>query len=323
MKFVTYATRDSTEDGSHVGVLADGLVHQVIGGTRLMDLLGDPELLGVEGRRALASKSSAIPLDEVQLGAPVPRPPSVRDFMTFEAHVAGVASGGGGEPPKVWYRQPLFYFSNPQAVVGPYDDVAMPPATVRFDFELEVAAIVGRGGSNLTVEQASDAIAGYTILNDWSARDLQFREMQGHLGPAKGKDSALTLGPWLVTSDELEPWRNGPSFSLEMEVEINGEPFGRDRLDHMAWSFSQMVSYASRGTTLVPGDVLGSGTCGSGCLAEAWSRNGLDSHPALEPGDVVTMRVEQLGEISNRVVAPLPLHDIGAPRTAAPDEVRR
>jgi 2-keto-4-pentenoate hydratase/2-oxohepta-3-ene-1,7-dioic acid hydratase in catechol pathway len=188
----------------------------------------------------------------------------------------------------------------------------MAPGTRSFDFEMEVAAVIGRQGRDLSVEEAVGHIAGYAILIDWSARDLQFREMQGSLGPAKGKDTATTLGPWLVTPDELEPHVSGPSFALDMEVELNGEPFGRDRLDHMGWSFAQMVSYASRGTRLVPGDVLGSGTCGTGCLAEQWGRQHPKVPRVLVPGDVLTFRVQELGEITQRVVEGAPVTDLGS-----------
>ncbi len=320
MRFVTYQLADDPDNRSRVGVVRNDVVHEIPGVTRLLDLLVDDATLHDAGGSALREPAGVAALEEIRLLAPIPTPPSVRDFMTFEEHLKGTLLNQGPDvkPSKVFYRQPLFYFTNPVATLGPADDVPVPPGTRSFDFELEVAAVVGKEGANLSAAEAPDHIIGYTILIDWSARDLQFREMQGGLGPAKGKDTATTLGPYLVTADELAPFASGPSFSLGMEVELNGKPFGGDRLDNMAWSFAQMVAYAARGTRVVPGDVLGSGTCGNGCLAEQWGRQGPDvPKEGLRVGDVVTFRVEQLGEITQRIVdGPLPT-DIG-PCLASP-----
>ncbi|MET1075495.1 MAG: fumarylacetoacetate hydrolase family protein, partial [Umezawaea sp.] len=169
--------------------------------------------------------------------------------------------------------------------------------------ELEVAAVIGTGGRDLSPERARDHIAGYTIFNDWSARDLQFREMKVNLGPCKGKDFASTLGPVLVTADELESYRDAEGFlRLAMTVEVNGREVGRDLLSNMGWPFEELVAYASRGAEIRPGDVLGSGTCGGGgCLAELWGRRGVQDPPPLGPGDVVTMTVQGIGTITNTV----------------------
>jgi 2-keto-4-pentenoate hydratase/2-oxohepta-3-ene-1,7-dioic acid hydratase in catechol pathway len=264
----------------------------------------------------LRDTGEALPLDSVRLLPPV-EPPSIRDFLTFEQHVEGMVRLH--EPPRgihpQWYEAPTFYFSNPHSLIGAHDDVAIPPGCDVFDYELEVAAVIGRDGRDVTPEEAGEHIAGYTILNDWSARDLQFAEMQVGLGPAKGKDSAITLGPWVVTADELEPYRRGDRLDLELEVLVNGERTGGDTLASMAWSFEDLVAYASRGTWVRTGDVLGSGTCGGGCLAELWGRSGRREPTPLAVGDVVTMNVQGIGTISNRVVAgvdPVPV-----PRAAA------
>jgi 2-keto-4-pentenoate hydratase/2-oxohepta-3-ene-1,7-dioic acid hydratase in catechol pathway len=251
----------------------------------------------------MAEWKVVVPLESVRLLPPL-TPPAIRDFVTFEEHVEGVARRFGDTIVPEWYEAPTFYFTSPHALIGAHDDVPVPPGCHAFDFELEVAAVVGRPGRDLTPEQARDHIVGYTILNDWSARDLQAREMRVKLGPAKGKDSASTLGPWLVTSDEIQDRRDADGFlDLTMTVSRNGERAGGDTLANMAWTFEEMVAYASRGTWVRPGDVLGSGTCGSGCLAEIWGRRGSQNPRPLAPGDVITMAVERLGTISNTVVA--------------------
>jgi 2-keto-4-pentenoate hydratase/2-oxohepta-3-ene-1,7-dioic acid hydratase in catechol pathway len=176
--------------------------------------------------------------------------------------------------------------------------------------------VVGRDGASLTPEQAREHVFGYTILNDWSARDLQAREMKVNLGPAKGKDSASTLGPWLVTADELEPYRDADGFlALDMRVSVNEVEIGQDLLSNMSWPFEELISYASRGTEVRAGDVLGSGTCGNGgCLAELWGRRGEAAPGPLQPGDVVEMTVEGIGTIRNRVVAGIDLPAVAPAR---------
>ena len=268
------------------------------------------------GQRALAVPS--VPLASARLMPPL-RPPTIRDFVAFEEHVEGVAASvgdGGGVVPE-WYEAPTFYFTNPYAVGGPYDDVPVPPGSQLLDFECEVAVVVGGDGASLTPEQAKDHIFGYTILNDWSARDLQRREMKVSLGPAKGKDSATTLGPWLVTADELAPYLDEDGFlALEMTVAVNDTQVGQDLLSNMGWPFEDLISYASRGTWVRAGDVLGSGTCGNGgCLAELWGRRGWLDPPPLRPGDVVEMTVEGIGTIRNQVVPGAGLPSVRAART--------
>jgi 2-keto-4-pentenoate hydratase/2-oxohepta-3-ene-1,7-dioic acid hydratase in catechol pathway len=312
MRFATYEL-----DGTvHAGVVAGLDVHALPLGTTVLDLVraGLPEALATG---ATALTGPPVPLDRVRLLPPL-APPTVRDFVAFEEHVEGVVasvSGGSGVPAE-WYEAPTFYFTNPYALIGAHDDVPMPPGSRLLDFELEVAAVVGRDGSSLTPAQARDAIFGYTVLNDWSARDLQRREMKVGLGPAKGKDSATTLGPWLVTADELEPFRDEDGFlALDLRVSVNDVEIGHDLLANMGWPFEELVSYASRGTWVRAGDVLGSGTCGNGgCLAELWGRRGEQDPPALRAGDVVEMTVEGIGTIRNRVVPGIELPPVRAAR---------
>ena len=241
---------------------------------------------------------------------------AIRDFITFEQHTAGSlrAVSGTDEIPEAWYEAPAFYFTNPHAAIGTGAPVTLPPGSVTFDFELEVAAVIGRAGYNLTVEEAEECIVGYTILNDWSARDLQRREMRVGLGPAKGKDTATTLGPVMVTADELEVYREGDRLGLDMEVMVNGELIGSDNLRQMAWSFAELVAYASRGTWVRPGDIIGSGTSGGGCLAEFWGWSGTEVPSPIRVGDTVTMRVAGLGQISNTVTRSPELHPVPSAR---------
>ena len=295
------------------GVLDGDRLHPLPADIDLLRLVraGLPALLRA-GEEALAGPAGP-DLAAVRLLPPL-QPPTVRDFVTFEEHVEGVRRSidGVGGVPAQWYEAPTFYFGNPYAVIGAHDDVPMPPGSSVLDFELEVAAVIGKEGSDLTPEQARDHIVGYTIFNDWSARDLQSREMKVGLGPCKGKDTATTLGPWLVTADELEPHRDADGFlRLVLTAEVNGEVVGRDLLSNMGWTFEEMTAYASRGTVVRPGDVLGSGTCGNGgCLAELWGLRGVQDPAPLQPGDTVTLTVQGIGTVSNTVVpgaGPLPV----------------
>jgi 2-keto-4-pentenoate hydratase/2-oxohepta-3-ene-1,7-dioic acid hydratase in catechol pathway len=300
MRFATFSAGGQV----HAGVVSEAGLHPLPDGTTVLDLVqtGLPAALEA-GQRAL--EEPAVPLEGARLLPPLD-PPTIRDFVAFEEHVEGVVAsvGDGAGVVAEWYEAPTFYFTNPYAVTGPYDDVPVPPGSELLDFELEVAVVVGRDGASLTPEQAREHIFGYTILNDWSARDLQRREMKVSLGPAKGKDSATTLGPWLVTADELEPYRGPDGFlALDMRVSVNGAEAGQDLLSNMSWPFEDLISYASRGTWVRAGDVLGSGTCGNGgCLAELWGRRGQLDPPPLRPGDVVEMTVEGIGTIRNTVV---------------------
>jgi 2-keto-4-pentenoate hydratase/2-oxohepta-3-ene-1,7-dioic acid hydratase in catechol pathway len=294
-------------DGQYRQALVhDDLLHPLPAGTDLFELLA-----AHPGEDEVLSRCAApVALAGQRLLPPV-RPTSIRDFITFEQHVEG--SFKGSRDPAVvpeWYEIPTFYFTNPYALIGPADPVPVPPGCTVFDFELEVAAIIGTGGGNLRVEEAEGHIAGYSIFNDWSARDLQVHEMRIGLGPAKGKDTASTLGPYLVTPDELEPYRQGDRFDLTMSVSVNGTAIGKDSLANSAWSFPELIAYASRGTEVRASDILGSGTCGSGCLVEFWGRNGEQVPPPLAIGDTVTMEVTGLGTIENTVIPGAPVHPV-------------
>ena len=283
-------------------VVAGETVHEIAGRT-VDDLVRMGLTHALEaGREALATPG--VPLAEVVLELPF-QPASVRDFVTFESHVEGVRRSVDGAVgvPEAWYDAPTFYFTNPHALYGPDVAVRRPALCRKLDFELEVGAVVGRDGSDLSEAAAGEAIFGYTIVNDWSARDLQSREMQVGLGPAKGKDFATSIGPWIVTADELAPYVDGEGFlDLDCRVSVNGTQVGRDRLSNMGWTFAQMVAYASRDSLVRAGDLLASGTTGGGgCLAELWGRYGEDAPPPLEPGDEVRIDVEALGTLAATV----------------------
>ena len=219
-------------------------------------------------------------LEDVRLLAPVPRPPSVRDAYAFEEHIRNAArvTGRPGVPDE-WYELPLFYFSNPAAIYGPDDEILYPAGSEELDYELEVAAVIGAAG----------AVGGFTVMNDWSARDLQRKEMKVGLGPAKGKDFATSLGPIVVTPDELGDLR------LEMVARVNGEERSRGNLGDMYHSWEAIVAHASRNTGLRAGDILGSGTVGTGCILEQGDERW------LQPGDEVELEVEGIGVLRNRV----------------------
>ncbi|STX05712.1 fumarylacetoacetate hydrolase family protein [Kocuria rosea] len=246
---------------------------------------------------------------QVRLLAPL-EPRTVRDFVTFEEHVEGVSAsidGAGGVVPQ-WYEAPTFYFTNPHTIRATGETIPVPAGCSRMDLETEVAAVLGAidglTGTDLEPADAHRMIFGYTILNDWSARDVQAREMKVRLGPCKGKDFASTLGPWIVTADEVEHRHDAEGFlDLAMTAYINDQPLGTDSLAHMGWPFAELVAYASQDSRVVPGDVLGSGTSGRGCLAELWGRNGQLSPPPLVEGDRVRLVVEGIGEIENMIGA--------------------
>ncbi|MBX3195673.1 MAG: fumarylacetoacetate hydrolase family protein [Microbacteriaceae bacterium] len=283
--------------------------HDRVHGIELPHGLDWPGFLGLprdeqDGITVSAGRRFRRALDEVEFLAPV-EPRALRDYVTFEAHIAGMKKGepGDGTVPEQWYEAPRYLYANPWSVIGTGAEVPMPPGTERLDFELEVAAVVAHTVRDVAPEDAASHIAGYCIWNDWSARDLQGAEMRVGLGPSKGKDFANTLGPWITTPDELEEFRDGDRYALEMTVAINGETVGSDNLKNMSWSFEELLVYASRDAIVGAGDVLGSGTASTGALSERWSRNGDLTPPPLKVGDVVTMTVEGLGSIENRVVA--------------------
>lgn len=285
-----------------LGVIRHGTIQSLQTKLSLLEVLALPrrERDYLEGQ---AGKYFRAPADSVKFLPPV-EPRAMRDFLAFEAHISGMKKGfdGDGHVPEAWYDAPGFLFMNPWSVVGATDDVAMPPLTKKLDFELEIAAIVLKQAKDVSAAEAGEYIAGYCLFNDWSARDIQKREMQVGLGPNKGKDFANTLGPWITTPDELEEFRDGDRYDLTMTVSVNGVEIGRDNAKNLSWSFEEMLSHASRGAIVGAGDVLASGTCSQGALSEHWSRSGqFESPQSLQVGDVVEMTIEGLGTIRNTI----------------------
>jgi fumarylacetoacetate (FAA) hydrolase len=255
----------------------------------------------LEGFTPREDDDAVLSADDLVFGPPILRPPTFRDFYAFERHVRTMWERRGGEVPEAWYRLPIFYFSNISEIRGPDDPVWAPAASAELDYELEVAALIDTPVLDLPAERGAEAIGGFTILNDWSARDLQRDETVVRLGPAKGKDFASTIGPWLVTPDELAsaqlPCATGPD--LAMTAEVNGVETSRGSWATAQFSFGQMIARASADARLRPGDLIGSGTVGGGSLLEVRDET---LRRYLEPGDEVVLRVERLGALRTPIV---------------------
>ncbi|MEH7333475.1 fumarylacetoacetate hydrolase family protein [Neobacillus drentensis] len=237
-------------------------------------------------------------LSDLQLKAPLPNPRSFRDFYAFEQHVKTARENRGLKMIPEWYEIPVFYFSNHLAIKGPGEEIIKPIDCDWLDYELEVACIIGKTGRNISALEANDYIFGFCVLNDWSARDLQRKEMKVGLGPAKGKDFSTSLGPWIITKDELEDLRTGKGFDLSMKARVNGVQLSKGNLKELYFSFGEMIERASAGVTLYPGEVIGSGTVGTGCILEL----GEKVHRWLKQGDKVELEIENLGILENTII---------------------
>jgi len=301
MKLITY----DTANGPRAGVVVDGQVLDIAtllgeqGGLRdvrtLLELPNDP-LTRLKSALSSAPATQGVSLSKVRLRAPILQPPTVRDFMVYEGHAS---AGGTRQLSDAWYRLPIFYFSNPLCIFGPEDAIPYPSASEQLDYELELAAVIGREASNVAEADAFSYIAGFTIFNDWSCRDLQRDEMEARLGPAKGKDAASSLGPWIVTTDELAPFIRDSRLHVRCTLKVNGVQWMENNAGIMYHSWGAMIERASRDSRLVPGDVLGGGTVTGGSIGEA-IRNGFPAR-YLEPGDVVEIEVEGIGVLRNTI----------------------
>ncbi len=242
-----------------------------------------PSIRGPEGEMIAYTDTA------VRTMPPLPNPPSLRDFIAFEEHIAATSKKRGQAIPPEWYKAPVYYKGNHRTIIGPDEDLSWPLETTKLDYELELACVIGRKGRDISEWDAADYIAGYTIMNDFSARDIQFTEMACRLGPAKGKDFATAIGPCLVTTDEIPDLD-----ALKMVARVNGEVWSEGRFGTIHWTFPQMIVHVSRGETVYPGDLFGSGTVGGGC--------GLEMDRYLNPGDVVELEIQPIGILRNRIV---------------------
>ena len=289
MKFATVSTLRAT---SQPAIVLDDNIHT----------LPYPDMHGViaAGAENAAKKASkeALSFEEVSFLSPL-KPTTLRDGYAFEQHVTTANRNRGREVPEEWYQFPVFYFTNPNAVYGHEDIIPYPPYTQAMDYELEIAVVIGKAGINIRPDEAEQYIFGYTIFNDWSARDIQRKEMTVGLGPAKGKDFASSFGPVIITHDSLADKAVGRPgvYDLEMTARVNGVEMSRGNFKDMHWSFGEIIARASESVMLYPGDVIGSGTVGTGCLLELTKFQG----PWLNRGDVVELEIERIGILRNTV----------------------
>ena len=321
MKLVSYL-KDGHEQ---LAIFADGLlydtdgIHNELASSMGMFLNYWDEMLpaAMSGDMAIKegriSKNRGIPYDNVQVLAPVPFPTSCRDGYAFRQHVAAARRNRKADMIPEFDQYPIFYFTNHHSIQGPGEISCMPDHFEKLDFELEAAIVICRHGRNIRAEEADDYIGGIMIMNDMSARRLQMEEMLLNLGPAKGKDFATVTGPMLVTMDELEAFEipakenhTGKSWNLKMKCWVNGVQVSEGNVGDMDWTFAEIIERASYGVTLHPGDVIGSGTVGTGCFLELNGTGKLNDpdyeEQWLKEGDIVEMEIENLGKLSNTIV---------------------
>jgi len=306
MKLISYKQNGNIK----FGAFEEGMIYDLhsldskIADNILKFLKGGEEQLQL-AMTAIQNGNTSISAGDVELLSPVPNPISVRDAYAFRQHVATARRNRGLEMIPEFDEIPIFYFTNHHAVFGEGDFPVLQRHTEKLDFELECAAVIGKGGRNISVSDADDYIAGLMIMNDLSARVLQMQEMKLNLGPAKGKDFGSTFGPWLVTKDELEPYKHtsadGDRYDLKMKAFVNDIQVSGDTLSNMTWTFAQIIERVSYGVDIFPGDIIGSGTCGTGCFLEL-NGSRITDNQWLNPGDTVSLEIDGLGTLTNKIV---------------------
>jgi fumarylacetoacetate (FAA) hydrolase len=317
MKLVSY----KTEASEHLGVFVDGHIYNLNSCDKLIPddmnafLAGGEELMDRAKKISASIKAGTLAAKEeifFELLAPVPHPSSCRDGYAFRQHVASARRNRKLDMIPEFDAYPIFYFTNHNAIQGPGEITCMPDHFEKLDFELEAAVVIGKKGRNISAAEADEYIAGYMIMNDMSARTLQMEEMLLNLGPAKGKDFSTVIGPWLVTPDELEPYKVpakpghvGNAYKLNMKCWVNGVEVSSGSVADMDWTFAEIIERCAYGVDILPGDVIGSGTVGTGCFLEL-NGTGLLNDPSYTPqwlqeGDVVEMEITGLGRLSNTI----------------------
>ncbi len=289
MRFATFST-PHTDPGP--ALVKEGRIYPL----PFADMLAVIEA-GAETAARQASKES-LDILQVKLHAPL-QPKTLRDAYAFEQHVKTANQNRGRDVPAEWYKFPIFYYTNPNSIFGPDDEIPYPDYTQALDYELEIAVVIGKAGINLSADKAAEHIFGYTIFNDWSARDVQREEMKAGLGPAKGKDFASSLGPLIVTCEALTHKSAGRPgvYDLFMTAKVNGVEMSRGNLKDIFWSFGEIIARVSQSSQILPGDMIGSGTVGTGCLLELTKTQG----PWLKHGDMVELEVEEIGILRNKI----------------------
>ncbi len=302
MKFITFKNENGEEKAGWIEGQKVYDMNELTEGklpSKLLEFVeGYEEYIPILEELLQEAYSTTYDLKNIELLSPIPKPPSVRDFMSFELHLKNAYKNLGKEIPKEWYEAPAFYFTNHHAIIGPETPLAYPSFTRCLDFELEIACVIGKQGKDIKKEQAEDHIFGFTILNDWSARDVQMEEIKIGLGPAKGKDFATSIGPYIATKESLQRYKTEDGYDLTMTSRVNGKEVSRGNLKDIHHSFASMIETASLNATLYPGDIIGSGTVGTGCLLE------LDEIQRfwLKPGDTVELEITGLGILKNTIV---------------------
>jgi fumarylacetoacetate (FAA) hydrolase len=317
MKLVSY----KTEDREHLGLFVKGHIYNLNSCDKLIPdsmnefLNGGEELMDRAKNVDQQIKSGEITAKEeifFEILAPIPHPTSCRDGYAFRQHVASARRNRRVDMIPEFDQYPIFYFTNHNAIQGVGDIECMPDHFEKLDFELEASIVIGKKGRNIKASEADNYIAGYMIMNDMSARTLQMEEMLLNLGPAKGKDFSTVIGPWLVTPDELEAYKipakaghTGNSYALDMKCWVNGVEVSSGSMGDMDWTFAEIIERCSYGVDLLPGDVIGSGTVGTGCFLEL-NGTGLLNDPNFKPqwlqdGDIVEMEITGLGRLTNTI----------------------